>query len=89
MQIEIKIDGACKEPKVVIIADKITDEINSLIKKIGNGSPQVLSGFRNGTLKVLEQPDILRVYTAAGKVFASTADGEYALRLRLNRKSVV
>ncbi len=83
MQIEIKIDGACKEPKVVIIADKITDEINSLIKKIGNGSPQVLSGFRNGTLKVLEQPDILRVYTAAGKVFASTADGEYALRLRL------
>lgn len=83
MQVEIKIDDTCKEPKVIILTDKMTDEINTLVKRISQDSPQILSGFRGDTLEVLEQSDILRLYASAGKIYAVTDKGEYLLRLRL------
>lgn len=83
MQVEIRIDHTCKEPKVIVCTDRITDEINTLAARLSAGSPQVLSGFRGDTLEVLEQSDISRIYASAGKVFAVTAKGEYTLRLRL------
>lgn len=83
MQIEIRIDSACKEPKIVIFTDKVTDEVNALVNKMTEQSPPVLAGFRNDTLEILEQSDILRLYAAAGKVYAATVNGEYTLRLRL------
>lgn len=83
MQVEIKIDSACKEPKIIILTDRVTDEVNALIGKISENSPKILSGFRGDTLEILEQSDILRLYAAAGKVYASTGNGEYTLRLRL------
>lgn len=83
MQVEVRIDNTCKEPKVIVLTDKMTDEINLLIKKISEESPQVLSGFQNGILKILEPTDIYRFYAASGKVFATTAKEDYTLRLRL------
>ncbi len=83
MQVEIRIDHACQESKLIVITDQMTEELNALIRRISEGSPQILSGFRNDTLEVLEQPDIYRIYASAGKVFAVTAKGEYTLRLRL------
>lgn len=83
MQVEIKIDQTCREPRVIVLTDRITDEINNLVSRLSAESPQVLSGFRDNTLEVLEQSDIFRIYASAGKVFAATAKGEYSLRLRL------
>lgn len=83
MQVEVKIDSTCKEPKIIVVTDQMTDEINTLVKKLSNGSIRVLSGFRGDTLEVLEQSDISRIYASAGKIFAATARGEYTLRLRL------
>lgn len=83
MQVEIKIDAACKEPKIVIFTDKMTDAVNVLVEKISDKSPQILSGFRGDTLEILEQSDIFRIYAAAGRVYAKTVNGEYTLRLRL------
>lgn len=83
MQVEIKIDNTCKEPKLIVVTDKMTDEINALIRKLSEESPQILSGFRNDTLEILEQSDVSRIYASVGKVFAVTAKGEYTLRLRL------
>ena len=40
MQIEIKIDHSCKEAKVIVVTDKITDEINALVKKLAQDTPQ-------------------------------------------------
>ena len=34
MQVEIKIDDNCIEPKVIIITDKVTDEINDILNKL-------------------------------------------------------
>ncbi|MDO4332914.1 MAG: LytTR family DNA-binding domain-containing protein [Eubacteriales bacterium] len=83
MKIEIKIDETCAEPKILILTDKITDEVNLIFKKLSLDAPMTLAGFRDDTLKILEQQRIVRIYAAAGKVFAATQDGEYMLRLRL------
>ena len=83
MKIEVKIDSSCTEPKLILITDRITDEISLLIKQLTDDSPHILSGFRNDMAEILNQPDIIRIYSAAGKVFAVTAEGEYLLRLRL------
>ena len=83
MQVEIKIDDACRETKIIILTDKMTEEINSLVRKLSAEPPQVLSGFRGDTAEILEQSDILRIYASSGKVLAVTEKGEYTLRLRL------
>lgn len=83
MRIEIKIDNSCKETKIVVVTDKITDEINTLVKKLAEDTPQLIAGIQRDVLKILDQHDIFRIYAANGKVCAETEDGEYLLRLRL------
>ena len=63
MQVEIKIDASCEKPKVIILTPQMTDEIHLLVKRIAEESPQVLSGFRDEKLEVLEQAEILRIKT--------------------------
>ena len=42
MQIEIKIDEKCKEPKIIVMTDKMTDEVNAIIKRLSDEQPQAL-----------------------------------------------
>ena len=83
MQIEIKTDSSCKEPKVIIVTDAVTEEVQAILKKLSEDGPQIISGMRNEKLKVLEQSELIRIYASGGKVFALTKEGEYVLRLRL------
>ena len=83
MQIEIKIDENCKEPKIIVMTDKMTDEVNAIIKRLSDEQPQVIAGFRDDVVEVLEPSEIYRVFAESGKVFAETNHSEYALRLRL------
>ena len=34
MQIEIKLDENCKEPKIIVVTNKMTDEINEIMKRL-------------------------------------------------------
>lgn len=83
MQLEIKLDPAYPEPKVVLLTAAMTEEVNQIIGKLSDQPPQILSGVRQEKLEVIEQEDLIRVYANAGKVFAVTGKGEYTLRLRL------
>ncbi len=83
MQIEIRIDSKCKEPKVILITDKMTDAINALIKKLSEETPQFLVGLQGEKWEILEPHEVFRIYATSGKVFAATEHGEYLLRLRL------
>ena len=83
MQIEIKIDSTAREPKLLILTDRVTEEVNEIVRKISEAEPHVIAGLRGDTVKVLDADGILRVYAAGGKVFAVTNEGEYQLRLRL------
>ena len=83
MQIEIKIDSTAREPKLLILTDRVTEEINEIVRRISEVEPHVIAGLRGDTVKVLDPDGILRVYAAGGKVFAVTGEGEFQLRLRL------
>ena len=83
MQVEIKIDPSQPEPKVVITAASMTEEVNRIVRRLSEVIPQVISGTRDGKLEVLEPEELIRIYAASGKVFAVTGKGEYTLRLRL------
>lgn len=83
MQIEIKIDASLQEPKIIIATNQMTDEINALVKKLSEDTLQMLAGFQDGCVEILEQTDILRIYATSGKVIAETMRGAYTLRARL------
>ena len=83
MQIEVKIDASCSEPKLIILTALMTDEVKNLVQKLSENNPRVISGIKDGKIEVLEQNDLFRIYAGGGKVFAVTDKGEYALRLRL------
>lgn len=83
MQVEFKIDPSCKQPKVVIYAEKISPEVETLLRRLSEDMTQMIAGFREDHVVLLDQNSIIRIYSASSKVFAVTGDGEYTLRLRL------
>lgn len=83
MQIKIEIDDSCKEPKVIILTDKMSQEVNDIVSRLSEEKPDILAGFREDTLTVLDKSEIYRIYAEAGKVIASAGSGEYTLRQRL------
>lgn len=83
MKVEIKIDSSCTEPRILIITDVVTEEINSLVRKLSEDVPRLISGSRDDKVEVLEPEGLVRIYANAGKVYAVTGKGEYTLRLRL------
>ena len=83
MQVEIKIDDNCIEPKVIIVTDKVTDEINDILNALSSKTPEVITGFYNDLAEILSPEDIIRIYSEGGKTFASASKKEYILRQRL------
>lgn len=83
MQVEIKIDASCSEPKVIILTDTMTEEVNAIVQKLSDRNLPIISGTKDGKTKILEQDELFRIYAGSGKVFAETNCGEYLLRLRL------
>lgn len=83
MQVEIKIDRSYPEPKIIILTASMTEDVRSIVKRLSEDVPQILSGYKGEKLEILEQADLIRIYANSGKVFAATNKGEYILRLRL------
>ena len=83
MQIEIKIDKNYREPKIIIMTDKMTDEVNDIVKKLSVEQTQLIAGFKDDSVQIIDPSSIYRVYAQSGKVFAETSKGNYLLRLRL------
>lgn len=83
MQVEIKIDDSCLEPKIIILTASVTENVNDIVRRLSEDAPKIISGKKSGKIEVLEQTDLIRIYANEGKVFAVTPKGEYALRLRL------
>ncbi|MGN1025263.1 MAG: LytTR family DNA-binding domain-containing protein [Faecousia sp.] len=83
MQIEIQIDENVKEPKIIVITDKMTEEVSEILKKLSEERGQTIAGFKDDIVNVLEPDSLFRIYASNSKVFAQTDHGEYQLRLRL------
>jgi len=72
MQFEVKIDSSCIEPKIIILTASMTEDVNMILNKLSNHVPQIISGGKDGKIEVIDQGDLIRIYTSAGKVFAVT-----------------
>ncbi len=83
MQVEIKIDDSCIEPRVIIITDKVNDEINDILNTLSSKTPEIITGFYNDLAEILSPDNIIRIYSAGGKTFAFANKKEYILRQRL------
>lgn len=83
MQVEIKIDNSYTDPKIIILTASMTEEVNSIVKKFSEDASQIISGYKNEKIEILEQTDLIQIYANSGKVFAVTNNGEYTLRFRL------
>lgn len=83
MQVEIKMDSSCTEPKVLILTAAMTEEVNMIFARLSENTPRIITGSKDDKMEVLEQGDLIRVYANAGRVFAVTGKGEYTVRLRL------
>lgn len=83
MKIEVKVDSTCEETTVVICTNKVTDEIQHLVRRLSQDAPQVIVGFRDEEAVILTQEEMLRAFTEGGKVYAQTLSGTFLLRLRL------
>ncbi len=83
MQIDIKFDPSCAEPRLTITAATMTEEVSDILKKLSQDVPQMIAGSRNDEFEVLEPASIVRIYAGQGKVYAETGKGRYVLRLRL------
>ena len=84
MQIEIKLDESCKEPKIIIHTDKMTEEVSQIVKLLSEEKPEVFAAIHeNGEIILLEQTEIIRIYAENDRVYAKTKDGSYRLKARL------
>ena len=64
--------------KIIVMTDKMTDEVNAIIKRLSDEQPQVICRIQEDVVEVLEPSEIYRVFAESGKVFAETNHGEYA-----------
>ncbi len=83
MQIEIKLDDSFREPKVLICAAAVTEEVQDILDRLSEQTPRIITGLREEKLEVLEPEKLIRIYASGGKVLAVTEQGEYILRQRL------
>lgn len=83
MRVEVQLDSACSEPRIVIMTAAMTEEVQGLLLKLSDTALAVLAGVRDGKAEVLDHDALIRVYANAGKVMAETEKGEYVLRFRL------
>ena len=83
MKIELKLDKTYEEPKIIITANQVTDEIKLIMDMFSDERAHVIAGFKDGDVVVLDPSDIYRIFACSGKVFAQTSQGDYVLRLRL------
>ncbi len=67
MKVEVSIDPTCKEPKVIILTDKMTEEIEQIMQQVSSKAADSLAVFSNRGVEMIACNDILRIYTEAKK----------------------
>jgi len=83
MRIEIQLDSECKDPKIVIYASEMTNEISSLLEKLSGNEYQSLMGYKGDEILLIQMDDILRIYAEGQYVYAQVNNEKLRLRQRL------
>lgn len=69
MKIEFDINEKYQENKIIICANKITDELQELVNKLNNEKNNKIYGYKNDKIFILEENKIETIYSENKKVF--------------------
>ena len=72
MKVEVVLDAACTEPELTLRTAAVTGEVEQLLRRLSE-QPPLLCGERAGRLEVLDPDALVRVYAAAGRVYAAVS----------------
>ena len=62
MEIKIEIDEVCTESEVTIRTSCMTEEIHELIQRLSSAKQNLLAGFLDDMVYLLDPKDIVRFY---------------------------
>ena len=83
MEVEIRVEPGRQEPKVIILAGEESEELRRLAESLSPLSLGPILVSPGPEKRLLPQGEFLRFYTDGKGVSAQTAEGIYAVRLRL------
>ena len=83
MEVEIRIDPALEQPKLIIHAPQDTPELRRLAEQLSALSLGPIRVWEEERSYLLQQSDFLRFYTQGKGVCAQSGDKTYTVRLRL------
>ena len=96
MDIEIKLDEYYSEPKIIIYAKQIDENISELIDNISSTNHHTLKVFKDDKMYILQQKDIESIYSENSKIFVRCNNELYTIKNRLyelekllNKKSFI
>ena len=78
VNIEVRIDPDCHDPVILIRTDQKTQEVENIVHAIENcveSRYPMIAAYRDNTMELLSQRDIIRVYVEARKVRICTEKG--------------
>ena len=83
MNIEVKIDKNYSTPQVIILSNKMTSEISTIVNKISNITQESLQAYKDHKLYILKQDEIESIYSENGKVYVRCSNEVYSTQNRL------
>ena len=83
MDIEIKVDEKCNEPKIVICTNEVNEEITNIIDSISAINQKSLKVYKDEKMYILNQKDIETIYSENEKIFVRCNNELYIVKSRL------
>jgi DNA-binding LytR/AlgR family response regulator len=83
LKVEVNIDPGCSEPRVVIHTDKMTPEIEALLRALSAPEKESVPVQTQRGIELLWPESILRAYAERGKVFVQAGAEVYSVKMRL------
>ena len=84
MKVEIRIDPDIADKKIVIIANRMTPEIEAVARQLEKQTPERLTAYSMRGIELLNPDEVLRIYSECQKILVQTLSGDTStLRGRL------
>ena len=83
MDIEIKVDENCTNPKIVIYTNQVNEEVKNIIDGISSISQKHLKAYKEDKMYILNQKDIETIYSENSKIFIRCDNELYTIKNRL------
>ena len=84
MKVEVIVDKKYENTNIIIYTNRMTDEINNIVEKFSDDDNQnIIVGYKDNKLFILEENNIETVYAESGKVIIRCNGEEYISKKRL------